>query len=89
MKRKINLDELRKVEASSVLPLAHRTSDVVHAIMKVKEANYFPLSVRLRASISHSLFTGEFNYGDLESLEQDPKVESVSISKALKSAEVI
>lgn len=87
MKRKINLDELHKVEASSVLPLAHETSDLVQAIIKVKEANYVPQCVRLRASIGSGIFTGEFKYDHLESLEQDPRVESVSISKDLKSAE--
>ncbi|MGL4461932.1 MAG: hypothetical protein ACRDD1_11105 [Planctomycetia bacterium] len=87
MNRKIKLDELHKVEASSVLPLAHNPSDVVEAIIKVKEANYLPQSVRLRASIDSRIFTGEFKTEDLESLEQDPKVESVSICKGLKSAE--
>lgn len=87
MKRQINLDELHKVEASSVFPLAHKTSDLVQAIIKVKEANYVPPCVHLRASIGSGIFTGEFKYEDLESLEQDPKVESVSISKNLKSAE--
>lgn len=87
MTRKINLNELHKVEASSVLPLAHKTSDLVQAIIKVKEANYVPRCVRLRALIGSGIFTGEFKYDDLESLEQDPKVESISISKELKSAE--
>lgn len=87
MKRKINLDELHKVEASSIIPLAHKASDVVQAIIKVKETNYVPQCVRLRASIGPDIFTGEFKYDDLESLEKDPKVASVSISKDLKSAE--
>jgi len=87
MKRKISLDELHKVEASSVIPLVHKASDVVQAIIKVKKTDYVPLCVRPRASISPYIFTGEFKYDDLESLEQDPEVESVSISKKLKSAE--
>jgi hypothetical protein len=87
MKRKIKLDELHKVEASSVIPLAHNASDVVQAIIKVKETNYIPKYVRLRASIGPNIFTGEFKYDDLESLQEDPKVESVSISKELKSVE--
>ena len=87
MTRKINLDELHKVEASSISPLAHKASDVVQAIIKVKSTDYVPLCVRHRASISPYIFTGEFKYDDLESLEQDPKVESVSINKKLKSAE--
>jgi hypothetical protein len=87
MKRRIQIDELHKVEASSVVPLAQKTSEIVQAIIKVKVADYVPLRVRLRASISPGIFTGEFKYSDLESLEQDPKVESISINKALKSTE--
>jgi hypothetical protein len=87
MNRKINLDDLHKVEATSVIPLAQHASDVVQAIIKVKSADYVPKCVRLRASMSPHIFTGEFKHGDLESLEKDPKVESVSISKELKSPE--
>lgn len=87
MKHKISLDDLHKVEASSVIPLTHKASDVVQAIIKVKKANYVPICVRIRASISPCIFTGEFKYDDLVSLEQDPEVESVSVSKNLKSAE--
>lgn len=87
MKRKINLDELHKVESSTVGPLAYETSDIVQAIVKVKNTDYVPSGVHLRAAISPYIFTGEFKYDDLGSLEQDPKVESVSISKKLKSAE--
>jgi hypothetical protein len=87
MNRKINLDELHKVEATSVIPLAQNASDVVQAIIKVKKPDYVPVCVHLRASMGPFIFTGEFKYDDLESLERDPKVESVSISKKLKSAE--
>jgi len=87
MARKIKLDDLHKVEASSVIPLARDASDVVQGIIKVKKANYVPKCVRLRAAISPHVFTAEFTQGDLESLEKDRKVESVSISKKLKSAE--
>lgn len=87
MIRKINLAELHKVEASAVFSLAQKKSDIVQAIIKVKEANYVPLCVRLRASINPNIFTVELKYGDFELLAQDPKVESISISKEFKSAE--
>ena len=87
MNRKIRLDELDKVEADSVIALANNGSDVVQAIIKVKKPDYVPICVRLRASMSPNIFTGEFKYDDLESLQQDPEVESVSISKKLKSVE--
>lgn len=87
VKRKIKLDELHKVEATSVVPLAQNASDVIRAIIKVREPDYVPASVNMRASIGPYIFTGELKSGDLESLERDPKVESVSISKKLRSAE--
>ena len=86
MTRKINLDELRKVEATSVIPLARESSDVVEAIIKVTSPDYVPPGVRLRAWISPHIFTAEFKQKDLGALEKDPKVESVSISKKLRSA---
>jgi len=87
MNRKIALDELHKVEATSLIPLARNAADAVQAIIKVTKPDYIPMGVHLRASIDPFIFTGEFRYGDLQSLEQDPKVESVSISKKLQSAE--
>ena len=87
VKRKINLNKLHKVEATSVLPLAHKVPDIVQAIIKVKEMDYVPVCVHRRTSISPFIFIGEFKYDDLESLEHDPNVESISISKELKSAE--
>ena len=65
----------------SIIPLSRNPSDVVRAIIKVKEPDYIPGCVTLRASISSFILTGEFKYSDLESLEIDPKVESVSINK--------
>jgi len=85
MNRKINLDELHKVESSSVIPLARQGSEMVQGIIKVTNADYVPECVRLRASMSPHIFTAEFKHGDLAALESDPKVESVSISKKLQS----
>jgi hypothetical protein len=86
MDRKFKLDELHHVEATSVIPLAQSTSDVVQAIIKVTKPDYVPADVRVRAALDPFIFTGEFKYGDLHTLERDPKVESVSISKKLKSS---
>jgi len=83
---KIKLDDLHKVEATSVIPLAQNASDIILAIIKVNEADYCPTYVHLRTNIGPHMFTGELKFGDLESLERDPKVESVSINEKLKSA---
>lgn len=86
MIRKINLNELHHVEASSMIPLAQNASDVVQAIIKVKKPDYVPADVHRRAAVSPLIFTAEFQVGKLQALEQDPKVESVSISKKLQSS---
>lgn len=85
MNRKIKLDELSKVESSSVLPLALNQSERVQAIIKVKVAGYVPEGVKVRAIISPNILTGEFKQQDLLLLERDPKVESIAISKRLTS----
>ena len=87
MVRKINIDELRHVEAGSIVPLAQNASDLVQAIIKVKNPDYVPEDVHRRATVSPLIFTAEFKVGKLQSLERDPKVESVSISKKLQSSE--
>lgn len=85
MNRKIKLEELSKVESSSVIPLALNSAETVEAIIKVKDADYVPDRVKVRASISPHILTGEFKQGDLPALEQDPQVESISINKRFKS----
>lgn len=85
MNRKISLDDLHKVEASSAIPLAQNASNIVEAIIKVKIPGYVPKSVRVRASISPHILTCELRQGDLASLENDSNVESVSVGKKLKS----
>lgn len=86
MNRKIKLDDLHKVESTTVVPLALHGSDTVQAIIKVTKADYVPECAQLRTSMGPHLFTADIRQSDLETLEQDPKVESVSIGKKLKSA---
>ena len=83
----IKLDDLKKVESSTVTTLALNEQDKVEAIIKVKPAGYIPANVRFRARIDSRLFTCELGKHELEALQSDPKVESVSISKKLKSSE--
>lgn len=83
----IKLDDLKKVESSTVTTLALNEQDKVEAIIKVKPAGYIPANVRVRARIDSRLFTCELGKHELEALQSDPKVESVSISKKLKSSE--
>lgn len=87
MARKFKLDDLTKVESSTVGSLARTTDDMIQAIVKVKPAGYVPKNVRVRARIDDHLLTCEFQKNVLASLEGDSQVESVSISKGLKLVE--
>lgn len=86
MSRTIKLDDFHKMKATSVIRPDNGPSDIVRAIFKVREPNYVPKHVNHRSSMSPVIFTGEFKYGDLELLERDPKVVSVSVSEPLQSA---
>ena len=83
----IKLDDLKKVESSTLTTLALIAQDAVEAIIKVKSAGYVPANVRVRARIDSHLFTCDLGKHELEALQSDPKVVSVSINKKLKSSE--
>ena len=59
----------------------------VEAIFKVKRPGYVPSSVTPRARIDSLMFTGSMRAGDLDSLETDADVESVSVSRRLRVIE--
>jgi len=86
MPRPIKLEDLEKVESSSVIPLAKLDADVVQGIIKVNVEDYVPKGVQVRAAISPLIFTAEFKPADLEALESDEKVVSVAINKPLRSS---
>lgn len=85
---KISLADLKKVEHTGVARrAAFRPKDTVSAIFKVKEPWYVPPTVRLRARIDATLFTGEIKAESLEQIESDPNVVSVSLAKPLRVIE--
>jgi hypothetical protein len=57
----------------------------ISVIIIVKQANYHPECVQLRAQISELIFTANCKNKDIEVLENDPLVEQVSGSKKLQS----
>ena len=83
----MNLDDLAKLEASSVPALGSLVKSVVEAIVKVKTAHYVPKNVKVRAQIDPYLFTCELPSANLLHLEKDPNVVSFSISKNLHAIE--
>ena len=86
MPRPIKLEDLDKVESSSVIPLVKLDADVVQGIIKVNVEDYVPKGVQVRAAISPLIFTAEFKPADLAAIQRDEKVESVAINKPLHTA---
>jgi uncharacterized protein (DUF58 family) len=58
----------------------------VTAIVKVRRGDYVPKGVTLRARIDATMFTASFDAGLLPQLEADPEVESIALSKPLRSS---
>lgn len=78
--KKINVSDLQNTESS----LHENPSHVVSGILKVKEQGYLPPGVFLRKCISPYLMTVDFEQDRLAMIQDDPKVESVSVSKGLR-----
>lgn len=80
----IRLDQLKKLEAASLRldPVRH-DSEEVELIVRVREPNYVPPALTVRARIDSCLFTCRVAAKVLVDLEHDPHVVSVSISKKL------
>lgn len=58
---------------------------VVTAIVKVKQENYHPELLSVRQQIDSYIFTAEFQIQHLETLQNDPLVESVALNTPLYS----
>src|SRR5262245_11253004 len=82
---KLNLDDLKKLESSSIPSRPVDSRETVAAIVKVKKPNYVPEEVHIRAQISPKIITCEFRADQLAALEQDQNVESISIERSLKA----
>ncbi|MEH3144385.1 MAG: hypothetical protein PGN34_03325 [Methylobacterium frigidaeris] len=77
----------RKVRGSARFSaMAAKSGGIVEAIVRVSEPGYVPPSVRLRSRIDPLLMTAEMAPHNLSALDQDPKVESVSVARPLRPA---
>lgn len=83
----ITPSKFRKVQASPAVEAGLEKATVVEAIVKVSEPGYVPPSVELRSRIDQKIITGETSSATLMALENDPKVESVSIGRQLRIIE--
>lgn len=71
--------------ASTARPDPPDDAPAVEVIVKVREANYVPAGVTVRAQISPQLFTSVVQGSTLKKLEQDAGVRSVSVSQTLRT----
>jgi hypothetical protein len=73
-----------KTELSPAKPFAAGDEETVPVIVKVKVPNYVPAGFKVRARIDEQLFTADCRGADLRTAQEDPKVESLSLSKQLR-----
>lgn len=79
----MDYSKLKKLELNQY-PLNNIKPDqIVEAIIKVKENNYIPEDITVRSRISEFLFTAQFQGKFLEDLENNPLIDTISISKKL------
>ena len=81
----VDLSKLSKLEYAS--GKTHKPADAdekLEAIVRVKQDDYVPAQVKLRARIDSQMFTGIVQACDLKAVESDPMVEAVSVSKPLR-----
>lgn len=85
LKKMKKLSEFERVESAppSVLKTA-ASSERITAIIQVKEPNYVPERVRVRARIDPLLFTADLPTDLLGELEADHRVQSVALSRPQK-----
>ncbi len=62
------------------------SDDIFGVTIKVAEPGYVPAGVKLRGHISDNLFTATVTPKDMENLETDSKVVSISAPRKLHSA---
>lgn len=77
-KRKLSKSKTTGKGASAATP---ELSVIVH----VRKANYVPEWITLRSKITDLIFTADIKKGDLNKLEADEQVTSVSINERLNS----
>ena len=74
----------RKVQGGSALEATVDQTEIVEAIVKVREPDYVPPGLTVHARIDPHMLTGELRTDVLDDLEADPKVEAVSIGRRLR-----
>ncbi len=85
--RKTTLHGCHKKEHGSEIAQSQQDGDDVYGVtVKVAEPGYVPAGLRLRGHISANLFTATVTPEDIENLEMDSMVVSISAPRKLHSA---
>lgn len=79
----ISLDNLEKIELTGTASSSIDQDDILTAILRVKQPDYVPAGVTLRARIDENMFTGNFKAEDLKDIGSDENVLSIAISRRL------
>lgn len=81
----IDFKSLKKLESLPAGSAAHPRSstDTVEVLVKLRKGARRPAFVTPRTQISSELFSAEVPFGDVERLQSDPNVESMSISRKM------
>jgi hypothetical protein len=79
----MNFSDLKKLEKRSLGPVNVPSDTMMRGIVKVKKDRYRPAKVKVRSELGERIFTADFLAGDLASIEADPDVEAISVSKAI------
>lgn len=81
----MDFTKLKKLNSNDMVAQGTDAERFVTAIVKVKRENYHPRLLSVRSQIDNWIFTADLQAKNLQALESDPLVETVSLAKALPS----
>lgn len=76
---------LHKLESvpSSVSARSRNANDVVQVIIKLRKGARRPPYIKLRSQVTGRMITADVRFADMQRLEADPGVESMSLNRRL------
>ena len=76
----------KKEHGSELVQSKNINDDIYGVTVKVAEPGYVPAGIKLRGHISENLFTATVTTRDIENLETDSRVISISVPRKLHAA---
>lgn len=80
----VTQSRFKNIQGAVAAEAAAESGGVVEAIIKVREPGYVPAGVMLCARLDPYMLTAEVRSDALAGLDEDPKVEAVSIGRSLR-----